>query len=198
MAWFAARVVRATRPLRQRIRLPIARLALCLRRARHHTEEDPSLSSANERQDRTVPPHPRRRLGSLPPLQHRVSPPRSTTGMAPRIQLPQAPHRRRSQTTHQCRCRLDCMSSPEDAGVCALPFDEASAARSSPPNAGAAAVRYTGYARPGGSAVSGSRPCPMRSCNGSSVTSAPSKMSPAPKLRSPSPIHLAGGAPLAV
>ena len=36
-------------------------------------EEDPPLPAADQRQDRTLPPHPGRRLGLRPPLHHRVA-----------------------------------------------------------------------------------------------------------------------------
>ena len=58
------------------------------------------LSATDQREDRTLPPRPRRRLGILPPLQQRVSPPSSTPRLAPRIQSPPAPHRHRKQTTN--------------------------------------------------------------------------------------------------
>ena len=52
-----------TSPVRQRQLLPVQPLAPDLRRARHHPEADPALSSADQRQDRTLPPDPCRRLG---------------------------------------------------------------------------------------------------------------------------------------
>ena len=35
---------------------------------------DPTPPATDQREDRTLPPHPRRRLGILPALQHRVKP----------------------------------------------------------------------------------------------------------------------------
>ena len=92
---------RRTCALRQRSRLPIPRLAGSLSRARHQAQKDPPLPTADQRENRTVPPHPRRRLGLLPPLQRRISPPSSTPGMAALLQSPQTPHRHRQSSAHQ-------------------------------------------------------------------------------------------------
>ena len=66
-----------------------------LRRAGHHAQEDPALPAPDQRQDRTLPPHPGRRLG----LQAGSTPPNSPPGrparMAPPLQSPPAPHRDR-------------------------------------------------------------------------------------------------------
>ena len=64
VAWFAARgVTVAAGALRQRLGLPLPRLARRLPRARHQAQADPALPAADQRQDRTLPPHPGRRLG---------------------------------------------------------------------------------------------------------------------------------------
>ena len=59
---------RRTRPVRQRQLLPLLRLARRLRRARHHPQAHPPLPPPDQRQDRTLPPHPGRRLGLRPLL----------------------------------------------------------------------------------------------------------------------------------
>ena len=46
-------------------------------------EADPALPAADQRQDRTLPPHPGRRLGLRPPLRLRISPPQRSASMAP-------------------------------------------------------------------------------------------------------------------
>ena len=73
VAWFAARGVTVERVLsdngsRLHSLTPVARR---LRRARHHPETDPALPAADQRQDRTLPPHHGRRLGLPPPLHQR-------------------------------------------------------------------------------------------------------------------------------
>ncbi|MFK4540418.1 hypothetical protein RKD29_007954 [Streptomyces tendae] len=68
----------------------------------HHAEEDQALPAADERQGRTLPPHPGRRLGPGTLLLQRISPPQSPAGLAPSLQSPPLPHRNRRQTTrHQ-------------------------------------------------------------------------------------------------
>jgi hypothetical protein len=86
---------------RQRFRLQTPRLARCLRRARHHPEEDSPLQTPDQRQDRTLPPHPRRRLGILTPLPDRDRPTERSPGMAASLQSPPSPHRHRNQTAPQ-------------------------------------------------------------------------------------------------
>lgn len=90
-----------TGALRQRLRLKVPRLAGRLRRAEHPGEENPPLPAADQREDRTLPPHPRRRLGLQTAIQQRISTPQRTSSMAPRTQSPQAPHRNRRPPTHQ-------------------------------------------------------------------------------------------------
>ena len=58
-------------------------------------KEDPPLPAADQREDRTLPPHHGRRLGLRPPLQHGISPTQRPPGLAARLQSPQAPHRHR-------------------------------------------------------------------------------------------------------
>ena len=74
VAWFADRGVSdRTGPVRQRIGLQIPRLAERLHRPRHHRQEDPALPAPDQREGRTLPPHPGRRLGSGPFLQLRTA-----------------------------------------------------------------------------------------------------------------------------
>lgn len=69
VAWFADRGVTVERVLlRQRVRLQVLRMARRLRRTRHHAQADTALPTADQRQDRTLPPHPRRWLGIRPLL----------------------------------------------------------------------------------------------------------------------------------
>jgi transposase InsO family protein len=63
-------------------------------------EEDPPLPATNQRQDRTIPPHPGRRLGLHPPLPIRTRTPSSPTPLAPLLQSPPTPLSHRRQTTH--------------------------------------------------------------------------------------------------
>src|SRR5690606_10776105 len=51
-------------------------------------------------QDRTLPPHPRRRLGLHTALQIRISPPSSTPALAALLQSTPAPYRHRQGSTH--------------------------------------------------------------------------------------------------
>jgi hypothetical protein len=57
----------------------------------------PPLPAADEWQDRTIPPHPRRRLGLQQALHNRISPP--APGLAARLQSAQTPHRYRRPPT---------------------------------------------------------------------------------------------------
>ena len=60
----------------------------------------PPLPAADQRQDRAVPPHPRRRLGIRPLLRLRDRTTRRPTRLDPLLQSPQAPLRNR-RPTHQ-------------------------------------------------------------------------------------------------
>ena len=98
VAWFADRgVTRRTGALRQRQLLPLARLARHLRRTRHHPQTHPPLPATDQRQNRTLPPHPGRRLGLCPVLQLRNRTPSSPAGLAPLLQSPPSPLRHRRQ-----------------------------------------------------------------------------------------------------
>ena len=91
---------RRTGPVRQRFGLPLLRLARRLRRAGHHPQADPALPAADQRQDRTLPPHPGRRMGLRPLLRLR---PTNATSRPPRLaallQSPPSPLRHRRPAT---------------------------------------------------------------------------------------------------
>ena len=102
VAWFADRGVTVERVLSDNGSAYKAKdWSTGLRRAGHHRQEDPPLPTPDERQDRTIPPHPGRRLGLRPLLRHRDRTPRSTTRLAAHLQSPPAPQRHRRQTTDQ-------------------------------------------------------------------------------------------------
>ena len=99
VAWFADRGVTVERVLSDNgsaYRVPP--VARHLRRARHHRQADPALPATDQRQDRTLPPHPGRRLGvqdgSTPPRPPAAQPCQhgststTTTGPTPRSARP--------------------------------------------------------------------------------------------------------------
>jgi hypothetical protein len=61
--------------------------------SRHHPETDPASPPADQRQDRTLPPHPGRRLGPSPRVPQRIRPPQGTARLATRVRPPPATHR---------------------------------------------------------------------------------------------------------
>src|SRR5690606_15847411 len=83
----------------QRLALPLTPVARDLHRTRDHALPDPPLPTPDERQDRTLPPHPRRRLGLRPRLHLRDRTTRCPGSMDPRVQPPPPPHRLREQAT---------------------------------------------------------------------------------------------------
>ena len=68
--------------------------------ARDQAHPHPALPATDQRQDRTLPPHPVRRLGLRPLLRLRERTPRRPASMAARVQPPPTPHRLREQATH--------------------------------------------------------------------------------------------------
>ena len=69
VAWFAARGRhRREGALRQRVGVPLPPVARHLHRTRHQAHPHPALPAPDQRQDRTLPPHPGRRLGLRPLL----------------------------------------------------------------------------------------------------------------------------------
>ena len=69
VAWFwRTRRHRRASPVRQRVGVHVLRLARRLCRTADHSEADPAIPAPDQRQDRAIPPHPRRRLGLRPAL----------------------------------------------------------------------------------------------------------------------------------
>ena len=69
-----------------------------LHRARDQGEEDPTIPTTDQREDQTLPPHTRRRLGLRPVLWFRGRTTRSTPRLAPLLQSSPAPLRHQSPT----------------------------------------------------------------------------------------------------
>ena len=104
VAWFADRGVTVERVLSDNgaaYRSYALCLARCLHSTGHPAQKNPTLPAADEREDRTLPPHPRRRLGPRPLLRLRKLPPRRPTQLAALPQSPQAPLRHRNHTHQQ-------------------------------------------------------------------------------------------------
>ena len=105
----AARLVRQprhhhrARPVRQRFLLPLPRLGRRLHPARHHPQAHPPLPAPDQRQSRTLPPHPRRRMGLRPALRHRNPAPRRLASLAPHLQQSPRTHRTRRPPTGVCQ-----------------------------------------------------------------------------------------------
>jgi Integrase core domain len=92
-----------TRHQRQRILLQIPALGRHLRPAAHHSQAHPALPAPDQRQSRTVPPHPRRRMGLRPALRHRYTAARRLARLAPHLQQSPTTHRTRRPPTRQPR-----------------------------------------------------------------------------------------------
>ena len=86
---------RAASLVRQRVGLPLARLAEGMLPARDHTQAHMSLPAPDQREDRTLPPHPGRRVGLRPLLHLRNRTSRDPARMAATPQPPPAPQRNR-------------------------------------------------------------------------------------------------------
>ena len=84
-----------TSPHRQRLLLQVRTLAPRLQRDRHHRQEDPATPPANQRQDRTLPPHPARGMGLHPPLDLRPTTHAALRPIHPLLQSPPPPRRAR-------------------------------------------------------------------------------------------------------
>ena len=101
VAWFAARGVVTERVLSDNgsaYRSHAWRDA-CTELGIVHKRTRPYRPQPNS-QDRTLPPHPQRRLGLRPPLHQRDNPPQSPPRLDPPLQSPPAPHRDREPPTH--------------------------------------------------------------------------------------------------
>jgi transposase len=76
---------------RQRRRVPVPSLGRNLRRARHHAQTDATVPATDQRHDRTLPPHPGRRVGLQEVLPERDRQTRRPGTMGPPVQPPPAP-----------------------------------------------------------------------------------------------------------
>ena len=79
----------------------VPRLARRLRRARHHPQADPPLPTTDQRQDRTIPPHPGRRLGLRPLLRLRSRTPSTPSPAGSTSTITTEPTPPSAATTHQ-------------------------------------------------------------------------------------------------
>lgn len=96
-----ARGERRTGVVGQRLGLSVGCLARCLHGTRDHAQADPAPPASDEREDRTVPPHARRRLGLRPLLHVRDRTPGRAARMAALLESPLDPLRDRSPTRQQ-------------------------------------------------------------------------------------------------
>ena len=102
VAWFADRGVTVERVLSDNgCGLPVPRLARRLRRARHHPQTHPALPAPDQRQDRTLPPHPGRRLGLRPLLRLRNRTPSRPARAGSTSTITTGPTPPSAATTHQ-------------------------------------------------------------------------------------------------
>ena len=153
VAWFADRGVTVQRVLvRQRQLLPVPPVARHLRRARHHPQANPALPAPDQRQDRTLPPHPGRGLGLQEVLHLRVSPTRRSASMGPPVQPPPAPLSNREGRTHHQVGQPGWASHLATARAPKLcpqprPLSEEAGRRSVPAAFTELTARYTGLAR---------------------------------------------------
>ena len=101
VAWFAARGVTTERVLSDNGSPYVSHLwrDTCAELGIRHTRTRPPTAT-DQREDRTLPPHPGRRVGLRPRLQLRKRTPCRPASMDPRVQPPPAPHRLRQQATH--------------------------------------------------------------------------------------------------
>ena len=102
VAWFAERGVTVERVLSDNgsaYRSYLWRDACA--ELRHHPQADPALPAPDQRQDRTIPPHPRRRLGLRPALQSEPHSATRSAELAALLQPPPGPlrHRKRPPIT---------------------------------------------------------------------------------------------------
>ena len=88
-----------TRHHRQRCVLPIGSLAPRLQRDWHRREEDATAPTANQRQDRALPPHPARGMGLHPALDLRTRTRARLPTLHPLLQSPPTPRRARLGNT---------------------------------------------------------------------------------------------------
>ncbi|CAM5573954.1 hypothetical protein KAURM247S_02715 [Kitasatospora aureofaciens] len=77
----------------QRRLLPLTHLARCPRRRGHRPQAHPPLPPADQRQGRTLQPHPARRVGLRQALPNRAGTPRRLHRLAAHLQSPPRTHR---------------------------------------------------------------------------------------------------------
>ena len=91
-AWYQANGIdRAARHHRQRLLLPLRTLAPRLHDDRHDRQEDPAVPAPDQRQSRTLPPNPARRMGLHPALAIRDPTHRRVRRVHPLLQSPPSP-----------------------------------------------------------------------------------------------------------
>ena len=86
---------------RQWCLLPLRAMAQGLRRNRNHRQKDTATPTPNQRQSRTVPPHPPRGMGLHPPMDIRTPTPHRLQRVHPLLQSPQIPRITRMGNTSQ-------------------------------------------------------------------------------------------------
>jgi transposase InsO family protein len=103
VAWFAARGVHIERVLSDNGSAYRSRLwrDTCVELGVTHKRTRPPLPATDQRQDRTLPPHPGRRLGVQTFLYQRTPTSGGYASMDSPVQPPPAPHRDRQDHTHQ-------------------------------------------------------------------------------------------------
>lgn len=80
--------------------LPVQRLRQSAALAWHHPPTHQALPATDQRQSRTIPPHPQTRMGLRQGLPQRISPPRRLDQMAQDLQPSQSTQRTRRTPTH--------------------------------------------------------------------------------------------------
>ena len=100
--WSNARA-RGRSPHRQRPELPLRRVRGPARPTGHPPPAHPPVPAPDQRQSRTLQPHPRRRIPLRQTIPIRVRAPHPPQTLDPRLQLSPTPHRRRRPTRITCQ-----------------------------------------------------------------------------------------------
>ena len=117
-AFFAAAGITVERVLTDNgCLLPLRTLARRPGRSRDHPQAHPALPAADQRQSRTLQPHPARRMGLRPALPLRTRTTRSLPRLAPHLQPPPRPHRTERPTTRQPRPQPNPLLAAADQSV---------------------------------------------------------------------------------